>query len=425
MNLLKQKSFSVNFKSKINYAFLAMSIAVLMASAGFVPLELIGIKLVSPISRCVFDQVDAQNVVLEVDSSKSYQAVNIELTKGKFGHRCPRQRADIFKRVYKPNRDNKIIIDFAPLETGYYHITAKTTAGKKIGSWEITKYPYKKNSVLIRNSVPYYNGEPFLMIGLFHTSDPVVDIISTENQQGISSEMLTRDKMLKSVKERGFNTVHYSWYVGSKEFYQAAARYGLMVVSESRKELGNVAELIDQPNIFGWYALDEPHESMASACTVLYEVYKQTDPYHPVMTAFYNEDPFALFGNTPMIDIAVPDPYLITGPDPDFTRITDRVESCKKMLSYDPATCVFIAPQLFTATNIWNGFEPTYDQMRSQVYTAVLAGAKGVFYYSYYTHELLTDGMSLNPKRKHWFLPESNLWDSIGRLNAELIKLKT
>jgi hypothetical protein len=32
--------------------------------------------------------------------------------------------------------------------------------------------------------------------------------------------------------------------------------------------------------------------------------------------------------------------------------------------------------------------------------------------------------MSGNTRRKHWFLPESKLWDKIGELNTELLALK-
>ncbi|MBN2456173.1 MAG: hypothetical protein JXB29_06535 [Sedimentisphaerales bacterium] len=410
---------SVISKPNIYFVFLMLFVT----ASGFSS-EKLSVKLISPTSRCVFDKTDSQKAILEASGANGTSSVQIELARGKKGHRCPVQRTEISNKPYKPEGNNRIEIDFTLLETGYYHIMAKNVLGKKLGSWEITKYPYKKNSVLIRNGVPYYKGEPFLMLGLYHTSDPVIDIINTDNKKGVSSDRLTRDEMLKSVKERGFNTVHYSWYAGNKEFYQAAAEYGLMVVPESRKELGNVAKLADQPNVFSWYALDEPDKSMKLTCTTLYDVYKQTEPYHPVMTAFSSRDPAAEFGNSRMVDIAVPDPYFIKGPDSDLSKITDRVESCKKMLNYDPTTCVFIAPQLFTTTEGWNGFEPTYDQVRSQVYTAIIAGARGVFYYSYYTHEPLTEGMPKNPKRKYWFLPESNLWNSIANLNSELMSLK-
>jgi hypothetical protein len=122
------------------------------------------------------------------------------------------------------------------------------------------------------------------------------------------------------------------------------------------------------------------------------------------------------------IDIACPDFYPIRDSTSDVTGTALYAMDCREVLfGSDPTTCVIAIPQLFAFGGPWGpGVEPTYRQVRAEVYAAIVGGAKGVWYYAYYTSGGMKAGMPLNPKRNHWFLPESNLWASIGELNSEL-----
>jgi hypothetical protein len=130
------------------------------------------------------------------------------------------------------------------------------------------------------------------------------------------------------------------------------------------------------------------------------------------------------FGKKRFLDIPGSDYYPIQGPTSEVGVMAQFIRNFQThLVGDDPTGCVFIVPQLFYAYTL--EFEPLYPQVRAEVYTAITAGAKGVFYYAYHDNNKIKNGMSLNPKRKNmWFLPESRLWDQIGELNKELISLK-
>jgi hypothetical protein len=276
------------------------------------------------------------------------------------------------------------------------------------------------SSVMISDGIPHLNGEPFLTIGLYHTSDPVINIINSE-----TPGTLTREGLFEDLASRGFNTVFYSWVVAPSDFYEAAARHGLMVVSESKDMFTQVAEVKNQPNVFGWYGFDEPSAARAGECADIYKTYQSMDPFHPVMTAFNSSD-LTGYGTDRLVDIAMPDPYPFKGSSTDLSSVVpEHIQACQNdLLKNDSTTCVIYIPQLFTATDGWNGYIPTYKEVRAEVYTALHYGAKGVFYYSFYSGETLSGGMPLNSSRTHWYLPESELWNEIGSLNQELMDLK-
>jgi hypothetical protein len=274
------------------------------------------------------------------------------------------------------------------------------------------------NSVSIYDGIPHVNQNPFLVIGIYHSGDAIIDIINSETPGA-----LTRNGLFQDLADRKFNTVFYTGGVAPHEFYQAADGYGLKVVSQSGCSFSAVADVMDEPNVFGWYGYDEPTADVAEACVDLFETYKSLDPYHPVMTAFHTDD-YSGYGTERLVDIAMPDPYPFTHSTSSISPLVPGyINGClNDLLRNDPTSCVIYVPQLFTSDG-WGAYAPTYDQIRADVYTAMHYGAKGFFYYAFYTHEPLSAGMPLNSSRTHWYLPESPLWNQIGTLNQELISL--
>ncbi len=373
------------------------------------------ISLNSPVSRSVIADTPGQNVVINVIAKNLKEPFSFELYNGD---------EKLKSAVLKPFTGKKTVtFDLTPYNTGTYIV--KAGKGKEvIETWTINKYPYRENSLLIHNRIPYYNGKPFFPIGIYHSSDLVINIINNENQKGIAEGKLTREQMFHDLRERGFNVVNYSWRTAPKKFFKVAARYGFLVLSESRNQFEKVNKVKDQPNIFGWYSFDEPSASLSGKCSETYLRYKKIDPYHPVMTAFRSAG--TGYGDVPLVDIAFSNRYPVNSKYSNVGGITEYLTRCRNTLNRNsPATCEMAVPQLFTHdSSMYGGVVPTIKQVRAEVYTSITAGAKGVFYYAYYTREPLKNGMPLNKKRKHWFLPESKLWNSIGALNKELIPLQ-
>lgn len=379
------------------------------------PPEVVGVHWLSPGSRMVYDQTPNQQAVLMLVSRE--RPVDFEVAVSK--DTKDTDAAPLFHTTQQVRGTGRATVDFSSYPVGGYRITVRGNG--QSWQWPVTKQPYQAEAVLIRDQVPYVNGQPFFTIGLFHAGDRVLQLINEGNQAGQGDGRLDREAMLASIKERGFNTVHHSWAAASKEYHESARRFGLHVISEVglNPDPATIGAIQRQPNVFGWYAADEPPASLAAACEKAYYALKKQDPYHPVMSAFVTGG--VGYDGHCLVDIALPDLYPIKDARSNVAGTAAYVRNCRSVLNRDdPTTSVIVVPQLFTADAQWNGFEPTYDQVRAQVYTALTAGAKGVFYYGYFSHEKLTNGMSLNPRRKHWFLPESRLWNRIGGLNAEL-----
>ena len=375
--------------------------------------EKLEVALKSPGSRVLFDGIPDQNAIVKLICRNGDAGYAIEV--------LDKSGENIFKKDYCVRGQTDAKIDFSKFALGEYKIIVTGPQQKIMGQWDIHKVPYKKQSVIIQNGVPYVNGDPFLMIGIFKASDDIVDLINRQNDKGIAKGKLTRREMMESLKERGFNSLHHHW-IPSVQYVEEAGKHGLMVVSESKHLLERAMELRNYPNIFGWYIHDEPQPPAADECLKLYRKYKKADPWHPTMIAINNDG--VGFDGKRFVDIVMPDPYTIFGPNGSVSRCATAVKNCRELMNgNDPTSSIFLVPQLFTAFGS-GGFEPTYEQIRASVYGGISQGAKGVFYYTYYNFEPQEEGMSLNPKRKNWFLPESRLWNKIGDLNRELMDLK-
>jgi hypothetical protein len=383
----------------------------------------------SPGSRVLIDKTPSQSILLDlVTPEEKTSSFDIEV-----------RSAETSKTVYQDTEkvigDQKTIrIDAENIPVGSYIVEVKTD-DKEVVQWTFKKYPYRENVVWIQDGVPYFNGKPFLILGLYHSSDTIVKIVNGKTIINNPSELMkdlndskdpnawTRDRMFKGMSERGFNTVFYSWGVAPVSYFKDADKYGLKVVCESQNLFDLVKKVKNQPNILGWYGLDEATPNMAALCADIYQQYKAIDPYHPVMAAFCTGG--MGYGDHRMVDCVMPDPYPFRSADADFNlkvgyhMVTDQ----EGLLHDDPTNCIIYIPQLFT-TDGWAGYIPTIEQIRAEVYTAVYYGARGFFYYAMFTPEPFGKGMPLNPSRKYWFLPESILWNEVGSLNQELMAMK-
>jgi hypothetical protein len=384
-----------------------------------VPPERLSANWLSPGSKCLFENAAGQKIAVELFSAED---------QGAEFHVTVRRASDgyVFQSSHCPAKGKtKISFDCSTFPQGAYEVVVEL-AGKTIGKWKFRKLPAKGNSVIVQNGIPYRNGEPFLVIGLYHVSQNVLDRINRENEGGGTVGRLQLSAVLKEIAERGFNVVTSPWGIPSPEYFQLTARHGLMVLSGGgmdQQYLDDVARLKQEPNLFGWYGLDEPPADKALELAGFYERLKAVDPYHPVVTAFCSGG--LGYGDTRFVDIAMPDPYPVKSATPEVASL-ERVfiHGCRDvLLRSDPASCVIFIPQLFTNDG-WGGFAPTYGQVRAETYASFIFGAKGIFYYAYYSHEPLSNGMELNPKCKAWVLPESTLWNQIGALNKELMGLK-
>ncbi len=374
-------------------------------------------RLVSPGSRTLPADAPSQAVVLELESSGRPRTFFLQVEPDGFLGPSTAAEVEVLGR-------GRVDLPLPPLPAGDYRITAQADQGEGLWLWSLRAAPPLPVPAVLEGGMLRRAGAPFFPIGIFHASDPVLAQLRAEPAAAHAAPAPDREAMLASLAARGFNTVHHSWVPASPEFHRAAARHGLLVVSElGRDGLPDLAAQRAEPNALGWYAWDEPTASSAPQAAGAYLRLKAADPLRPVLAAADNG--CAGFGPYRFADLVLSDIYPVDGPQSDLGLVAESVRICRKVhLAGDPLAAVIAVPQLFTAdTERWKGFAPTLDQVRAQAYAALAAGAAGVMYYAYATFEPLAAGMPGNPARAHWYLPESPLWDGVGALNAELAQV--
>ncbi len=373
------------------------------------PLPPLAVRMVSPAAPWLVADGAIEPVILEVEAGGE---VTLDLQIEQSGRVLRSEAFDV-------SGTRRLQVPVSDLAEGEYSLRGRCEQLGWEQEWKLKIIAPKASSVLIRDNTIIRNGEPFFPIALFRSDD----LILKRLKEADAPIDMSRGAMLRDLADRGFNTVHYSWQPPPIDYLDEAHRHQLMVVAETNLDFDSIPTLRDHPALLGYYYADEPLPSQSKQLKAAYLRYRELDPYHPVMTAINNES--VGFSGDRFIDIALPDPYPIGGPTSTLEEVIPAVRNAASLLNADdPRSSVFIVPQLFTSSiNRWHGFEPTYEQLRANTYAGLAAGAKGVFYFSYWAHEPLDQGMSGNPDRKYWYLPESKLWDRIGELNAELLEI--
>jgi len=264
--------------------------------------------------------------------------------------------------------------------------------------------------------VCYVNGEAFFPIGLYHVSEPVVDIVNKRAKE-IDLPLISVESMLKDCRDHGFNCVVRGWGMPGEAYLEAAADSGLWVMPEvGSPDAETLAQMVETanryPNVLMWYGVDEPSGERLTRAIESHERFVVADPHRPVSAAINN--PAMLPGALQAYDLFMMDPYLI------------RTASLEGIAGWAGAAMetgqgrspLWMVPQAFALDSRWD--EPTNEELRCQAYLSIAHGATGLVWYAYFT----TERFSGNPKgRNQWFLPDSHLWPYFTKLNAEIQSL--
>ncbi len=367
--------------------------------------------LFSPGSLTMIDKTPTNKVGIELTSRKGTACFVVSV-------RQQNEDNVLLEKEVNVSSSQKYWLDLSDFAVGKYKILVVNKGGNELGKWIINKVPFKKNSSWCKDNVPYVNGKPFLILGIFHAGDPELAIVNRDNKK-LGKPAIARKQMLKDIKQHGFNTTIHGWRVASSDFMKDALNNDIMVISENlSRNVNEIERIKNEPAVLGWYAFDEPTTDKVDFCIRSYEAYRKKDPYHFVTVAF-NAGGLG-FGRERFADAPLPDAYPIRNKDSGVGTIATFVKTCYEQINYDPAGTVIPVIQLFTSDS-WNSFEPNPQQVRAETFTALTAGAKGFLYYAWYTNNESKKGMSKNRDRTYWFLPESEkLWDYIPELLREV-----
>jgi len=235
------------------------------------------------------------------------------------------------------------------------------------------------NGVNIVNGITIVNGKSFFPFGFYYIySEPTVqDLI----------------KDMRDIAAAGFNTIHASAneVKSYEQFLNEAARLGIYVLSEQGIGLLNMINSFKQkPAVLGWNIADDVDNGKLVPQEVLkfHQQAKLADPHHITYISGYSNK-IKEFGNC--ADVVAMQSYPIGNGEEEISVTYDRVSLTRDAVS-PYAKAVYANVQAFAWSNKKQGESrpirvPTFDEVRNMTYQALLAGAKGIIYYTYHDED--------------------------------------
>lgn len=230
------------------------------------------------------------------------------------------------------------------------------------------------NSVKIVNGITIVNGKPFFPFGFYHVS-------WKSTAQDLMEDM-------REIAAAGFNTIHASaTEVKSYDlFLNEAARLGIYVFSEQGIGLLNMIDSFKKkPAVLGWSIADDVDNGKLLPEEVLkmHQQAKLADPNHITYISGYSNK-IKRFGNC--ADAIAKQSYPIGNGDDEISSTYDRISLARSAVTpYNKAVYANVQSFSWTSKNTNNFVRiPTFDEVRNMTYQALLAGAKGIIYYTYH-----------------------------------------
>ena len=212
---------------------------------------------------------------------------------------------------------------------------------------------------------------------------------------------------LPAIRAEGMNSVMpYDDGADALAYLDAAREAGVKVFVEIDRDIVRtgdtdairawVAQYETHPSVAGWYLADEPSTNVTlgplSAATAeqLYHAVKAEDPSHPVAIAFGVNDDLTAYRYA--YDIAMYDEYPARLGQPEFTGLGTWKHHIQQRATSTYAKQGFV-PVIQAFTTGSSGPTqyyrlPTAAEARYMTYTAVQAGATGIFYWTRYRSTL-------------------------------------
>lgn len=247
---------------------------------------------------------------------------------------------------------------------------------------------------------------------------------------------------LKRISEGGFNTVlSYSWNPkkpNAEEYMDLAEKHNLKVIYSlkdlypqldgTRTEAFGWAESIikrvqDKPALLAWYTNDErpPGVGWLPNLEKMHELVKQKDPHHH--PTFQAQNKYASLPQSfDVTDILAMDLYPVGWGDGLKLGITSA-ETRRVVRTMRGVKGTWTVPQIFDWAVYRKGGRqnpPTLDEMRNQAYQALINGATGLIFYSYfdlkhreYPRDKTTEDMELFHGR----------WEDVTAMAKEIRKI--
>jgi len=217
----------------------------------------------------------------------------------------------------------------------------------------------------------------------------------------------TDDETLRKISAAGFNTVlsyGYGTDNGQGEYLDRAKKHNLNVIYSlkgmyPKKRDGNMDYFLSLSRnlinrwklhdaLLAWYINDELNEAWIPHIKRLYQVVKENDPDHPAYQVLYQENILSKYMD--ITDVIGMDSYPI-GIAENLSQTIRRANlSVNTSLAFRQSAGVPKGVWHVAQIMDWSTYKkmkptpPSLDEMRNLAYQAIISGAKGLLFYSYF-----------------------------------------
>ncbi|MBM3474899.1 MAG: hypothetical protein FJX75_16680 [Armatimonadetes bacterium] len=218
------------------------------------------------------------------------------------------------------------------------------------------------------DGVTLLEGKPFFPFGFYHVSQ--------------SFDAAHRLKMAQDIAAAGFNCAHtrIMEFESYDAFLDECAKLGVYIVTEFSTPLFETVERYkNHPAVLAWNPGDEPELNglPADEFFTRYDRFKQTAPDHLVYAVIASPNEYRRYAKG--TDVLAPDVYPV--PHSPVTAVYRQLrQASAEAAKYD--TMLWGVLQCFGGYGGWTR-PPTPQELRAMTYLALLAGVKGILYYTY------------------------------------------
>ena len=234
------------------------------------------------------------------------------------------------------------------------------------------KYRIREDHVLLEN------GKPFFPLGFYDVSWMV--------------PVEQRLRMAQDIAQWGYNTIHVGIQGpenkgdGYGAFLDSCARLGVRVITEfSGDPLPVIEKYRGKPAVLGWNPGDEPAPKGITPQEMFrrYDNFKQIDPDHIAYTVICVPSQYANYAAG--TDVLAPDPYPVPRRpfDDVYRRFKEAKAAANKVDTALWAVGQAFGGQKYDKKGAWPRC-PDAREFRGMSYLALMAGVKGIIYYTYY-----------------------------------------
>ncbi|HEY7509106.1 MAG TPA: hypothetical protein VIG50_02590 [Vicinamibacteria bacterium] len=192
------------------------------------------------------------------------------------------------------------------------------------------------------------------------------------------------DALMSALKRKGMaylHTVNF-WYADDEQWplLPPCGGRSAAAAGEEAYTACRARELGDNPALAGWYTADERPAEVAPR---VFRQYRTLRAHDDGVTFIAQNAPHELVWYRDVADVIGVDPYPIfnipEGAPSPLEQVTEWVDLAQAAV--ERSRPVWAVIQFFQFGG--NGHWPTYDELRSMSYMALVAGARGLFYWSY------------------------------------------